>query len=74
MSEPTLYDLFRDLSKQISDNHAEMVDRLARVETATAGLPERVTKLEGWQARALGAMSVLSIALAFVIDWLKRHI
>jgi hypothetical protein len=50
-----------DLAQIVADNHAETVQRLTRMETLLAGVPERVAVLETKSSKDSGARSAFSL-------------
>ena len=58
----------------MADRQEEIVERLARIEAKLdthRQLPERVARLERWQARLTGALALTGSLVAGVAAWLK---
>jgi hypothetical protein len=61
-----------NLAQIVADNHADAVDRLARIEENLKGLPKRVHKLELWRSYLVGAWVAITLAIGSYLK-LKGH-
>jgi len=61
-----------DLQQIVADNHADAVQRLARIEENLKGLPKRVHKLELWRSALAGAWAALVLAIGSYLKF-KGH-
>jgi hypothetical protein len=60
------------LAQIVADNHADAVERLARIEENLKGLPKRVHKLELWRSYLVGAWVAITLAIGSYLK-LKGH-
>jgi len=76
--DPQLFDLLRDMRKEITENHKEVVQRLTAVETRIDESPikefdERIKTLEGWRNKAVGFTVALNLFITGAIEWIHSH-
>ena len=76
--DPQLFDILRDMRKEITENHKEVVQRLTAVETRIDESPikefdERIKTLEGWRNKAAGFTIAINLFLAGAIEWIHSH-
>lgn len=62
---------FSQLQQLITDNHTEIVQRLAVVETKLEDLPDRVRALEQTKWTLEGARMALAAGVSFAVGYLK---
>lgn len=68
-----------NLNERLTDNHTDVVQRLARVETQVGAIPplapleERVRVLEGWKSTAAGIIIAANVAFAGAVEWFHRR-
>lgn len=74
--DPQIFDVLRDMGKEIKENHIEVVQRLVALEKASAPitvLEHRVQKLEGWRNRIAGGVIVLNVLAGSALAYVKTH-
>ena len=76
--DPQLFDILRDMRKEITENHKEVVQRLTAVETRIDESPikefdERIKTLEGWRNKAAGFTIAINLFLVGAIEWIHSH-
>jgi len=76
--DPQLFDILRDMRKEITENHKEVVQRLTAVETRIDESPikefdERIKTLEGWRNKAVGFTIALNLFITGAIEWIHSH-
>lgn len=62
------------LAETIGANHLETCQRLTALETQFSGVPDRVSTLEKFQNRALGALTLVSVFVVLITEWIRKHI
>lgn len=77
--DPQLYSMLRDMRKELTDNHTEVVQRLTAVETRineapTAEIEQRVKSLEGWRNKIAGFTVAANMFWVGAGLWAKSHI
>jgi hypothetical protein len=71
-----LFDVLRDMRRELTDNHVEVVQRLTALEKASAPIEEierRVKRLEGWRNFVVGIAVTLGFMLKTAMGYFGRH-
>jgi hypothetical protein len=75
--DPQLFDVLRDMRKELTDNHVDVVQRLSRLEVSTSpigDLETRVKRLEGWRSKIAGGVIVLNVLAGSALAYAKTHL
>jgi uncharacterized protein (DUF697 family) len=71
-----LFDILRDMRKELTDNHVDVVQRLTRLEVSTSpieSMEKRVKKLENWRSKIAGGIIAANMLAGTAFAYAKAH-